>query len=119
MLRKFVGGSLAILAGGAFWYLYPQAPAPQTIPSPKNIAFLIAVGITDTAPTRWNGSITATGTTIQSLRGWRFAGMDSVTGVKSWTLSTHQTWAVGVTGPMEENGVIVVASDDAGNPRFA
>jgi Periplasmic component of the Tol biopolymer transport system len=107
-----------LMAGGTVWYLYPQAPVPSQISSPKNISFLVAFGVGDKAGAVWNGTIDATGATIVSLAGWRFAGMDAVDGTTGWRLSTRLSPVVTGTGPLEENGIIVTAGDSGGNPTF-
>src|SRR5579871_4394398 len=89
MRRMPFAAAAVLLAGGAVWYLYPQSQPPVQIPSPPSLSFLVAFGIGGTAGVNWDGTVTATGGTIQSLQGWRFSGADSIQGTTGWKLSTR------------------------------
>jgi hypothetical protein len=99
--------------------LYPEtAVTPAAISSPLTQSFLVILGIGEKAAANWDGSITATGATILSLKGWRFSGADSISGTSSWKLATREVPAVGAPGPVQENGIIVTTSAAAGPVTF-
>jgi hypothetical protein len=76
-------------------------------------SFMVILGIGDKAATNWDGSIAVTGANIQILRGWRFAGTDSITGTTGWKMATRTTPSLTPPGPFQENGVIVKISASA------
>ncbi|HYL75898.1 MAG TPA: hypothetical protein VEU96_16930 [Bryobacteraceae bacterium] len=91
-----------------------------TIAAPAAQSYLVMLGVGDSTPTVWDGSITATGGTIVSLVGWRFTGTDAISGTSNWKLSTRtappppsQT-----SGPIQENGVVVTIAATAGPVTF-
>src|ERR1039457_1867887 len=102
---------LALAIFGGRRRLFPQSSTPAApIASPNAESFLLLVGIGERADTNWDGSITATGGTILSLKGWRFTGTDSIAGTSSWKMAVRMT----SSGPSEtgnglfqENGLIV------------
>ena len=102
---------LALAIFGGRRLLFPQTSTPAApIASPNAESFLLLVGIGERADTNWDGSITATGGTILSLKGWRFTGTDSIAGTSSWKMAVRMT----SSGPSEtgnglfqENGLIV------------
>lgn len=79
--------------------------------------YLIILGANDTAATNWDGSLTLTGATVEILRGWRFAGTDSISG-NTWKLSTRPTPSLNPPGPVEENGIIAKITPPAGTATF-
>jgi len=123
MRLRYVVAVLVVLAAVAAFagkrILYPEADStPAAISSPPTQSFLVILGVGDRAVTRWDGSITATGAAILSLRGWRFNATDSISGTDSWKLGTRQAAVVNGTGPFEENGVIVTTSAATGPVTF-
>ena len=109
---------LAVFGGRRF--LYPQTSSPAApITSPNAASFLLIFGVGEKVPNNWDGSITATGGTILSLKGWRFTGTDSISGSSgsgtwTWQISVRMTAA----GPNEsgntlfqENGLIVTMAE--------
>ena len=110
---------LALLVIGGKRLLFPQtsAPAPAVTVAASR-SFLIILGVGDTAATNWDGSITATGATIEILRGWRFAGTDSISGTTSWKISTRTTPSLTPPGPVQENGLIVKVTASAAPVAF-
>ena len=51
----------------------------QSGSKPESVAqFRIAVGLTDSAPKDWQGTLSVTGGEIASAKGWRFSQQDSV-----------------------------------------
>ena len=92
------------------------------------VAFKIAFGVTDTEPTRWDGSIEVASGAVAALTGWRFYKDDQILpDGKSWKCSTRRRavvppkmWWLGAKhevpadpnappppGPMLANGVFV------------
>jgi len=123
MRLRYVFVVLAVLAAiGAFAskkLLYPDAAiTPAAISSPATQSFLVILGVNGNAALNWDGSITATGATILSLKGWRFSGTDSISGTSSWKLATRDSNGVGGNGPIEENGIIVTTSASTGPVAF-
>jgi hypothetical protein len=94
---------------------------------PAGASFRILLGVTDTAPAVWDGSIALSHGAIASIQGWRFAGTDTTDSVSSWKCSTRKLsmkW-IGQSRPvnpnsgmMHENGVIVTTTEEAANARF-
>ncbi len=123
MRLRSIAVLLVVLGVGAFVVgrrlLYPKVtPLAASLTSPNAQAFLIALGVGDTAPTNWDGSISATGATILGLQGWRFSGADAISGTSAWKMSTHTTPAVTPPGPLQENGIIVTVSAASGPVTF-
>ena len=92
-----------------------------TLTAPASQSFLIALGVNDTAPTVWDGSITASGATILSLQGWRFSNGDTINGTTGWKMSTRLAPPPpsATNGPMQENGVIVTVSASPNPVNFS
>ncbi len=123
MRLRYVLIVLVVLAAVAAFagkrILYPEtASTPAAISSPPAQSFLVILGVGDRVATRWDGSITATGAAILSLKGWRFDAADSISGTDSWKLGTRASAGVGAPGPFEENGVIVTTSGATGPVTF-
>ena len=91
-----------------------NAPAAQS--------YLVILGVGDTKETNWDGSLTVTGADIQIVRGWRFAGADSISsstsGAASWKMNTRTTPSLNPPGPVQENGLIVKISTPASAATF-
>ncbi|HEV2199575.1 MAG TPA: hypothetical protein VGR73_07130 [Bryobacteraceae bacterium] len=114
---------LAVLAGVvAKRVFYPSVSirAASTIAGP-GLSYLIVLGVNDTAPTVWDGTINVSGASIEILRGWRFKpGSDSLNGTTGWTMSTRTTLAIPpAVGPVQENGIIAKISVPAGIATFS
>src|SRR5438445_10600363 len=57
---------------------------------PETIQIRVVFGLKDQKPRSWSGSVSVAGGEVTALSGWRFEGTDdSVSGVKSWTATTH------------------------------
>jgi hypothetical protein len=96
--------------------------ASTTISSPASASFLVILGIGDQTPTTWDGSITATGATIQSLQGWRFDATDSISASNTWKMGTRLAPAppnVSGVALMQENGLIVTVAASSSPVTFA
>ncbi len=113
--------SLAAFVAGKRLLFPKVVPLAASLSAPNAQSFLIILGVNDAAPTNWDGSITATGSTILSLQGWRFTDTDAISGTSSWKFSTRfappppqQT-----AGPMQENGIIVTVAAASGPIAFA
>jgi hypothetical protein len=101
--------------------LYPAASLrAASLSSPPSQSYLVILGVADMAETVWDGSITATGSTILSLAPWRFTGTDAITGTSSWKLSTRTSppFPSKTTGVMQENGIIVTIAATANPVTF-
>src|SRR5436309_3302571 len=75
----------------------------------------ILLGMTDEKPVQWDGSVTARGTQIQSIDGWRFERPDAISGT-TWKASTRaprlfinglQFDLRGAEVPVVPNGIVV------------
>jgi len=113
------GAALVAIAGKRL--LNPETNLPQaSIQAPASQSYLVLFGIGDRAVAVWNGSISATGSTILGLQGWRFSGTDTITD-NSWKLATRMAGGPpGVTGNvlLQENGVIVTVAAANGPVTF-
>ena len=71
---------LAAFAAAIFLLVIrPARVQPQVAASNDNVAqFRIVVGLTDTAPKDWQGSLTVTAGELVSATGWRFSQQDTV-----------------------------------------
>src|ERR1035437_1150228 len=81
-------------------------------------SFLVILGVGDTAPTNWDGSIAVTGAAVEIVRGWRFEGTDAISGGTSWKMSTRATPSLSPPGPVQENGLIVKVGASASPVKF-
>ena len=77
----------------------------------EDLGVRVILGLGDTSPTKWDGSVAASGATIRAVDPWRFEGPDAIDG-KSWTVSTRAIRLFGAanrqgTPPNVANGVIV------------
>src|SRR5579864_4269153 len=119
-LRYAVVAVLAIvalvLAGKRL--LYPRViPRASTTTLGAAQSYLVILGVNDTAPTNWDGSLTVTGANIQIARGWRFSGTDSLntaSNTTTWKISTRTTPSLNPPGPVQENGLILKISVPTG-----
>jgi len=100
--------ALAVAAGRFLLYPRISTRAASLTYTPSQ-SYLIILGVGDKVANNWDGSVTATGATIQDLQGWRFGSLDSIAG-STWKLSTRVSPALNPPGPVEENGVIVTVS---------
>ena len=82
------------------------------------VSVSILLGVGDTGPVRWDGTITAQEAKIGSIEPWRFEGTDAIVG-SGWHVTTHpirlfgggtQISASGVSNVVA-NGIIVNLSD--------
>jgi hypothetical protein len=79
---------------------------------PAAASFRILLGIGDTQPITWDGSVAVTPGKILSIQGWRFAANDSADAA-GWKAATRNSpGRRGQVGPILENGVIISAPDD-------
>ena len=69
--------------------IYPQNRNAAPVPSaPGGTDFRILLGVNDTAPTKWDGTITVAGGRVTEIRGWRFTAADSAD-TSGWKASTR------------------------------
>src|SRR5438128_593127 len=55
------------------------------------IGVWIRLGISDTASTKWDGSVTVQPGHVTQISGWRFDQEDSINGTIGWIASTRST----------------------------
>src|SRR5665213_3298515 len=92
--------SLGLALG--LWVIRAQtaAPPPQSLASIR-----IVFGLTDTAPSQWDGAVTLDSGTVTAIQGVRFGPEDSTDYASSWKAATRAQGADNVL----DNGVIVTA----------
>ena len=106
-----------VAAGLAVVWISAQPQAVTTPAAPASVAsqarFRILLGLSDTEPTSWDGSIRITGGKVHSIEVWRPGPDDRIDG-RTWKLSSHRlpvqgaaAIAAGRPGPMVENGLLV------------
>ena len=78
--RATLQSALAVSAAALFLLVVrPARVQPQVAASTRNLSqFRIIVGLTDTAPKDWRGSLTVTAGELVSATGWRFSQQDRV-----------------------------------------
>jgi hypothetical protein len=93
------------------------ATLPLAAQNPASVRILLGIG--DTEPVRWDGTITPSGGSITSINGWRFEGSDGISG-SVWHCSTHTARLFGGTSPVFSkvnnivvNGIVVSFTGDA------
>jgi hypothetical protein len=109
----------AILLSLAATFVWPVFAA--------DVGVRIRFGLTDKAPTKWDGTISVSPGRIERIDGWRFQEGDAVEGTTGWEASTR-TLSVrrsnnpkkaakgrGGNGNMADNGVILLLTDVAEN----
>jgi hypothetical protein len=120
-MRSFYWAVALLAAAGVIYWRVSRSPvsihAASTVVAPAQ-SFLIILGVGDTAATNWDGSVTVTGSTVEIIRGWRFAATDAITG-NTWKVNTRTTPSLNPPGPVQENGVIVKVSAAASPITFA
>ncbi len=112
--------AVPLVAAGlvGIWLSKSQASRPPASPSPPRstqVRYRILLGLGDAEPTRWDGSLRATGARINTIEAWRPGPDDRVDG-QTWKLSTHRMPPQGAAaiqagrlGPMVENGLLINA----------
>jgi hypothetical protein len=71
--------------------------------------YRIILGMTDTRPTTWDGSLSVASGTLARLEPWRFDGKDRFEGTNAWKMETHliRWWISGGTErTVVANGVV-------------
>lgn len=95
--------AIAVLAGAGLWTGGAQtnAAAPRTLASVR-----ILFGLTDTAPSQWDGTVRLDSGSVTAIQGVRFGPEDSTDYSSSWKAATR---AQGQSDNVLENGVIITA----------
>ncbi|HYM13779.1 MAG TPA: hypothetical protein VEU62_23775 [Bryobacterales bacterium] len=114
--RGFIVPALAAGLLGLWTFARPQPARPQQTPLAARrggeARFRILLGIGDSEPARWDGSVRVAGGAISAIEVWRPGAEDQVEG-QSWKVSTRRLpprpARPGARGPVAENGVIVSA----------
>src|ERR1700676_1057533 len=70
------------------------------------VGVLLLLGLTDTADTKWDGSVSARAGRIAEIEPWRFEGGDAIRGTDSWIISTHEVRLFGGRGLFGQNNAI-------------
>ena len=128
--RSLAAFGLAVIVLILGLFIYPsvtqraQGGPAKGIEMPETRSFRILLGLGDTEPTAWDGSIKVSSGKIVSIQGWRFAENDSSDYKSSWKASTRRGMAAaaqrraGVAPPIFENGVVVGAAIPDATSRF-
>ena len=86
----------------------------------NDVGVRLRFGLTDKAPTKWDGTISVAPGKIERLDGWRFEGPDAIEGTTGWKASTRPlsvrrsnnaaktARGRGGNGNMADNGVILL-----------
>jgi hypothetical protein len=114
MRRKLLAFALLLAIGsglGIAGYLYSQQTANAgargaTVSLPIENSFRILMGLTDTQPTDWSGTISVSPGTLVGLEGWGFRTGDTVNPPAAWTANT-QFVGKGKTKHIAPVGVVV------------
>ncbi len=86
--RHFVLAGFTMAAAVGVWIT--TRSAAQTIsPAAVTDSFRVGLGVNDSAPRSWNGTLEATGGEVVNLRLWRLRPGDSVSAKSSWTAATR------------------------------
>jgi len=131
MRLKWVAlAAIGLACLGLVLFLYRRAAAPSPaariqslasspIRSPAAQSFAVLFGIGDTGGFYWSGGVAATGANILNLQGWRFTTPDAITGT-SFQFYTRLASSSGSSASsyLEENGVIVTATDNGSPATF-
>jgi hypothetical protein len=98
---------LLAVASTSVWLWHPATAQTNAVPRPVVSSVRVLFGLTDTEPTRWDGTVNVDSGTVNAIQGWRFGPEDSTDYSSSWKAATR---AQG-TGPdsILENGVLITA----------
>ena len=123
--------SAAVIAIVTTVALYSQKKAEPSAPAtPRAATFRISLGLKDTEPATWDGSLSLSGGQITRIEGWRFGGGDTTDGRSKWKAATRylppapaaaqrqQQGQGAARGPILENGVLVSATGLGPDSRF-
>src|SRR5262249_27728589 len=127
-MRSIILKITPVLAIGLSALLYPRltqyAQDMRPKSAPDTVTFRVLLGIGDTEPTAWDGSVKVSGGAVTSIQGWRFADPDS-SDKTGWKVSTRRLGpqnaaqvAAKQNGPMVENGVFITAAISSPLARF-
>jgi Protein of unknown function (DUF3604) len=86
-------------------------PPVQAAPE-EEISFRILLGLTDTKPTPWDGTLVVSPGSVVRLEPWRFDEEDRLEGTSGWKISTHGVRVFGAAAerPVAANGVVATFS---------
>ena len=129
-MKRLMALLVASAAAAAGLFFFPpaaflaQSSLPQPVEMPAVVTFRVLVGVGDTEVAAWNGSVTATGAEIDSIRGWRFQGTDSTDYKSSWRRATRRGPGGAAqkkkkaAAPLQDNGVLIAARVGSPEARF-
>src|SRR5260221_12977350 len=129
IMRSVILKSAPLLLIVAGVLLYPRltnyAQSPKQIAMPDATTFRVLLGLGDTEPTEWDGSVKLSGGAVTGIQGWRFRDTDSSDYKSSWKASTRrealpaaQKKKKAQGGPLLENGVLISAALSSPQARF-
>src|SRR5438105_4444120 len=127
-MRSITLKTTPVLLLGLGFLLYPRltqyAQDTRSRQAPDTVTFRVLLGVGDTEPTVWDGSVKVSGGNVTSIQGWRFAETDS-SDKAGWKVSTRRLGpqnaaqvAAKQNGPMVENGVFITAAISSPQARF-
>jgi hypothetical protein len=90
-LTKYSMAGLAVaLSAAMIWRAAPRPLAAAALPSMEGLqAVTLVFGEKDNQPTKWNGTATLTGGTIERIAGYHFTRESKIIGDSGWEASTH------------------------------
>jgi hypothetical protein len=69
--------------------------------TPPTWTFRVKLGVADTEPTDWSGTVNPGGAEVVQIAGWRFEGEDKVDGTAGWQCKTRDYVAFGKRTPIQ------------------
>ncbi len=103
-----------------FAFLIPAIYIAQNSTPPDPVTFRIIFGESDTAPTRWDGSVQTSGANITRIDPWRAGDEDTIDGTRGWKLGTVAS-SPGTDqrlGKVAPKGVLITAGNAGSETRF-
>ncbi len=85
--------ALAVVAVAVVIAVQPSTPPTWTL--------RVMLGVGDTKPTDWSGTVAADGGNVVQIAGWRFEAGDKVDGTAGWTCKTRDYIAFGKRDPIQ------------------
>ncbi len=70
--------------------VYSQSSPVVALADESSVSIRVRLGVTDTEPRSWDGTLSVSGGEVVGLRNWRPRPGDRIDGLKAWTLSTRR-----------------------------
>ncbi len=101
-------------------FIFPGVSFAQNSTLTRPVTFRVIFGEADTAPTRWDGAVSATGARISRIEPWRAGDDDHVDGTRGWKMSTVASppGTEQRLGKIAPKGVIIAAEGAGPKTRF-